>query len=263
MAALLLTLGETPGATAASSHNVGKELKDRYRGQTLILRHFYTGARLRYSSDGALIHGGSVGPWTMDAEVEIKQVKLRKEVIEFQGYRIFQRYDPEAKEFKAFRGTEVTIGIEQPAPASSVDELQPLLTKVFLSTTEKLVDFVPDYWRDFLSGSSKRAVPAWPSGVPPVSGVKAPQPTPPAAIHQPEPSYTEEARKMKCQGTVVLMIVVNTEGKTGGFRIIQPIGCGLDDQAIDAVRTWQFEPATRNGVPVPTRLMVEVSFRLS
>jgi TonB family protein len=262
MAALLLTLGETPGATAASSHNVGKELKDRYRGQTLILRHFYSGAKLTYSSDGALIEGGPAGSWTLDAGVHVKQVKLGESVVEFQGYRLCQRYNPNAKQFKAGRSYKVTIGIELSAPARSFEELQPLLTKVFLSPTEKLTDFVPDYWQHFLSGSSEWTTPSGPSSGPAIHDEKDASVTPPHPVHRPEPPFTEEARKMKYQGTVVLGIIVNAEGKTEGFRIIQPLGCGLDEQAIDTVRKWRFKPGTRNGVPVSVHVIVAVTFRL-
>ncbi len=84
----------------------------------------------------------------------------------------------------------------------------------------------------------------------------------PIPIYKPEPPYSEEARKAKYQGTVVLWIVVDAQGNVNDARVVKPLGLGLDEKAVDTVRTWKFKPALRGGTPVPVRVMVEVSFRL-
>jgi protein TonB len=84
----------------------------------------------------------------------------------------------------------------------------------------------------------------------------------PIPIYKPEPPYSEEARKAKYQGTVVLWIIVDATGNVTDARVVKPLGLGLDEKALDTVRTWKFKPALRNGTPVPVRVMVEVSFRL-
>jgi len=84
----------------------------------------------------------------------------------------------------------------------------------------------------------------------------------PIAIYKPEPAYTEEARRAKYQGTVVLQIVVDAQGNVSDARVVVPLGHGLDEKAVQAVQTWKFKPAMRNGVPVPVRAMLKVSFRL-
>jgi protein TonB len=86
--------------------------------------------------------------------------------------------------------------------------------------------------------------------------------TAPIPIYKPEPPYSEEARKAKYQGTVVLLIIVDTQGSVSDARVVKPLGLGLDEKALDTVRTWKFKPGMRNGVPVPVRVMVEVTFRL-
>jgi TonB family protein len=88
-------------------------------------------------------------------------------------------------------------------------------------------------------------------------GVSAPIP-----IFKPEPPYSEEARKAKYQGTVVLMIVVDAQGNVTDCKVVRPLGLGLDEKATETVRTWKFKPAMRNATPVPVRVIVEVSFRL-
>jgi len=84
----------------------------------------------------------------------------------------------------------------------------------------------------------------------------------PIAIFKPEPPYSEEARKAKWQGTVVLWIIVDAQGNVGDVRVAKPLGLGLDEKAVDTVKTWKFKPAVRGGVPVAVRVAVEVTFRL-
>lgn len=86
--------------------------------------------------------------------------------------------------------------------------------------------------------------------------------TAPIPIYKPEPPYSEEARKAKYQGTVVVLIIVDTQGSVTDARVVKPLGLGLDEKALDTVRTWKFKPGMRNGIPVPVRVMIEVSFRL-
>lgn len=84
----------------------------------------------------------------------------------------------------------------------------------------------------------------------------------PIPIYKPEPPYSEQARKAKYQGTVVLWIVVDAQGNVTDAQVVKPLGMGLDQNAIKTVKTWKFKPAMRNGSPVPVKVMVEVSFRL-
>lgn len=88
-------------------------------------------------------------------------------------------------------------------------------------------------------------------------GVSAPIP-----LYRPEPPYSEEARKAKYQGIVDLWIVVDARGNVSDVRVAKPLGMGLDEKAVETVRTWRFKPGYRNGAPVPVRVMVEVMFRL-
>ncbi len=86
--------------------------------------------------------------------------------------------------------------------------------------------------------------------------------SPPFPTYKPEPPYSEKARMAWSQGTVVLWIVVTAQGDVERAHVVKPLGLGLDQSALRTVRTWKFKPATRNGVPVPVRVMVEISFRL-
>ena len=84
----------------------------------------------------------------------------------------------------------------------------------------------------------------------------------PSPSTSPSPHTNEEARKAKYQGTVVLWIIVDASGGVTDCRVVKPLGLGLDEKAVETVKTWKFKPALKNGTPVPVHVMVEVSFRL-
>ena len=86
--------------------------------------------------------------------------------------------------------------------------------------------------------------------------------SPPVPLYKVEPEYSEEARKAKFQGTVVLEIVIDEHGNPTNFRMLNPLGLGLDEKAIEAVRQWRFRPGMRNGKPVAVVARIDVSFHL-
>ena len=77
-----------------------------------------------------------------------------------------------------------------------------------------------------------------------------------------EPAYSEEARKGRVQGMVVLLVEIDTNGRPRDIRVRQPLGFGLEERAIEAVAHWRFRPAYRNGKPAPCMAEVQVNFRL-
>ena len=79
----------------------------------------------------------------------------------------------------------------------------------------------------------------------------------------PNPEYTEEGRKQKVQGSVLLEVLVGTDGKAARIRLIRGLGLGLDVRAAETVRGWKFVPAhDASGKTVPTRVTIEAIFRL-
>ena len=86
--------------------------------------------------------------------------------------------------------------------------------------------------------------------------------TAPVLVSKAEPGYSQEARTMKFQGTVVLRIVVGEDGVPESISVVRQLGSGLDERAVEAVRQWRFKPGTKDGVPVRVSAQVEVNFRL-
>jgi periplasmic protein TonB len=84
----------------------------------------------------------------------------------------------------------------------------------------------------------------------------------PRAIYAPEPEFSEEARRIKYQGEVTLLATIGTDGRTRDLLVVRSLGMGLDEKALAAVRTWRFEPATKDGRPVVVQMNIIVSFHL-
>ena len=86
--------------------------------------------------------------------------------------------------------------------------------------------------------------------------------SPPSVLSKVEPEYSEEARKAKWQGTVVLQLVVDEHGLPQQMKVTRSLGLGLDQKAIEAVGKWRFKPGMKDGKPVPVIATIEVNFRL-
>jgi len=86
--------------------------------------------------------------------------------------------------------------------------------------------------------------------------------THPKPVYSPDPDFSAEARRKGTQGTVLVWTTVGTDGTVRSACASQPLGDGLEEQAVAAVRTWKFEPAVINGKPTDELLGVEVDFHL-
>jgi len=84
---------------------------------------------------------------------------------------------------------------------------------------------------------------------------------PPFVKMKPAPAYSVEARMAKLEGSVLLALVVGADGRPRDIQVVRTLGLGLDENAVENVRTWQFKPGTKNGAPVEVRVNEEVFFR--
>jgi protein TonB len=90
-----------------------------------------------------------------------------------------------------------------------------------------------------------------------VGGVSAP-----VVLFAPEPQFSEEARRKKVSGNVLVYLQVDVNGRPTHVRVVRGIGLGLDEQAIDAVSHYKFKPAMENGHPVAVEMNVNVDFNI-
>jgi periplasmic protein TonB len=84
----------------------------------------------------------------------------------------------------------------------------------------------------------------------------------PILIYAPDPEFSDEARRAKYQGICVVGLIVDIQGNPQRVHIVRPLGMGLDEKALEAVRQYKFKPAMFKGRPVPVEVDIEVNFRI-
>jgi protein TonB len=84
----------------------------------------------------------------------------------------------------------------------------------------------------------------------------------PVVIYSVEPEFSEEARKAKVAGNVLVKLWVGTDGLPSHVHVIRGVGMGLDEKAVEAVKQYKFKPAMENGKPVLVELNIEVNFQI-
>jgi TonB family protein len=282
----------------AAANELEQHLRDEYQGKTLVLRGFHSGDRLRYDSAGAPGNAGS-GDWTTDGFVLVSEIHVSELRLKIKAKRLSVALGPKGTfEFLADnpkaqkKAPPLQIEAELPQVNPSVEQVDAALSKVFLTGQDSFADLVPDYWKpcipDGLSGKISKcffspefgAIPGFESqgqhdsapsaGAGSVSPVLSDVPlfktghgvSPPRAIFQHEPEFSEPARLAKYQGVVTLGLIVDRDGHPTSIHILSPLGCGLDAKAVEAVGTWRFEPARKDGEPVRVSIAVEVDFHL-
>lgn len=93
--------------------------------------------------------------------------------------------------------------------------------------------------------------------------IRTPPPTQaPKTLLAVDPTFSEEARQLKYQGTLLLNVIVGTDGRPHKVRVARPLGKGLDEMAVKVLPMWRFEPARQQEKAVAAEIRVEVSFNL-
>ena len=142
-----------------------------------------------------------------------------------------------------------------PIPDPTPDEPEPIRLPEEIEVEEDLPE--PDLVFDIPEGPPP-GPPAEPEGPIQVGGdVIAPVKT-----VNPQPQYTEIARKARVQGVVIVQAIIDKQGNVTDVKLLKGLGMGLDQAAMEAMKKWKFEPATLNGKPVSVYYNLTVNFRL-
>ena len=271
------TAGDSRNLSTENPKELEKELESRYKGKVVSLRNFHKGEFLRYAKNGSLIHVIDTGTWTLYGLLEITDiaVKTRERIVQFRGKRRAVLFDSKDRRLEQYRTPlPLRLEIEYGAEGLTLQEIDVALTRMFLTPRETLTNLVPVYWKSYLTkpaaavepvapeftGNSHRSDGANNDGVEPVRVRE--ELLPPKVLSEIKPEYTEEARAARHQGTVILGVVVRKDGSVTDIEIEQPLGLGLDEEAMEAIRLWRFRPGTRNGQPVDIKARMEVTFKL-
>jgi TonB family protein len=155
---------------------------------------------------------------------------------------------------------------DSPQPAANHDprlsyvQLSVALEKIFApSLDDSVISTLPDYWQNYFAtkAGKVRAAALDASVQRPGVNVKAPH-----LLTEIAPDSNEYAQKNNIAGMVLLQTVVGANGRPSQVTIVRPIGFGLDEEAVEAVRNSQFMAGTQDGKPVPVLVNLQVTFRI-
>jgi TonB family protein len=277
--AALLALTLLSIQPAQADQGLEKQVKFDYLEKVLTLRHFYSGEHLKFHPDGTLQGNAPLGSWTVDGQIEVEDIHVRGAQLVIRGRRIHRIFDGQQKPLdqlatvrnapgkeqkdleKDLQHLKVEIQIELPTQNPDEKDVSAAIHAVFLTSSDSMMDIVPAYWLGYfakLEGKPRPAPETKEHAAFRVGGGVSP----PHALYTPDPEYSDEARKAKYMGTVVLFLVVDPSGAPTNVQIVRPLGLGLDEKAVNAVSSWRFRPAERDGQPVSVAINVEVNFHL-
>jgi TonB family protein len=146
------------------------------------------------------------------------------------------------------------------SPAHSAMVMNKALDNIFSKDIDQaMMSHLPDYWQEYFASKSQHRpfMPADASIKVVGDGV-----TPPQVLNSIDPSSNEFAQEFGIAGMEQLRTVVDSTGIPRQIVIARPIGFGLDEKAVEAVKNSHFRPATVNGQPVPVVVDLVVTFRI-
>ncbi len=240
---------------ADDTKDLQKHLQERFLKKVFTIRNFYGGDHLIFDTQGKLIEGDAIvgynGCWT-GAGIDIQKLELKKDRLVLRGPRVIQCYNfqnlDSSVPFRQKKRLEIDIRLD----SAQMNELAitGILEKVFLTRADNLINLVPDSWRaeGFIPGEKEFAQ------------INQKDVTPPKAINALDPEYSEAASRAKLQGMVVLWAGIDEHGNPVEIKILRCLGLGLDEQSVQAVTKWKFEPAQKNGQPIPVQLIITMEF---
>jgi len=278
---LLLTVFALAFAVPVSaSDKLEQTLNRQYKKHIYTLRQPMTAPTQQYDSLGNSPTASALGPWTIYARVEIRKIKLELNRLVVEGQRIGMKFNNHSKSLVPTKlDDKVKLEISLGQPLDSPDQVRTIFSHIFAFSKEDFLASVPEIWRHYLAtnlesypddGGQLLFKPYLPSKV----ADKKPEPqsndifhvgngvTAPKARFTPDPTYSMAARGAKFQGTSILSVIVDKNGAVQNILLARPAGLGLDEESVQAVRTWKFDPAKRNGEPVAVEVSVEVTFNL-
>ncbi len=156
--------------------------------------------------------------------------------------------------------TETYAALAAVSPAHSAMVMNKALDNIFASDIDpRMKSHLPGYWQEYFTSKSQHR-----QYMPSDSGIKVVSEgmTPPKVLNSIDPSSNEFAQKYGIAGMELLRTVVDASGKPQQMAIARPIGFGLDEKAVEAVKNSHFTPATLNGQPVPVVIDLVVTFRI-
>jgi len=277
-AILMFCVAGQISGTAATAQDVEQSLKQQFEGKILVLRHPIQGGSLEYDSDGKVLKGGGEGPWTIYGRIKIDELQLQADKLLLKGTRVDYKLDGRARQLVPLPNEKkhVSVQVSLNGTLQNVTDADAALDHIFAFTRKEVVESAPDFWRSYL----ERYVPTTNGQTTAERDADAKLPsltdeaiaerkkswkstTPPQPVLTLAPFLPHSVRGGKYFDSVVLLMVsVDETGKVGQIQILRPLGEGLDEEAVNAVKKWRFKPAQREGHAVGVEMIIECAFNV-
>jgi TonB family protein len=155
---------------------------------------------------------------------------------------------------------ETNDALKAVSPAHSAMVMNKALNSIFANDIDPvMMSHLPEYWQEYFTSKSQHR-----QYMPKDASIKVVSEgmTPPRVLNSIDPSSNEYAQKYGIAGMELLRTVVDATGVPRQMAIERPIGFGLDEKAVEAIKNSHFRPATLNGQPVPVVVDLVVTFRI-
>ena len=235
---------------AAHADSLKDVLSHKYKHQILALRSPFTaGQDQKFDSAGQSLTAATNSGWLLYGGIYVEKLSLSSDTLRLEGPRAASTDQNGQRTLVRFgKSQQIEIHLDQ--PLKSLDDVDAVMARVFFPGADAAVRAWPEFRRSDDNTSDDQIYHVG-------DGTSPPRPT-----YTPEPEFSEEARHARFQGLVVMKVVVNKTGNIVRIKLARPLGKGLDENAMEKLKSWRFEPAARNGQPVAVEMNIEVSFNL-
>jgi TonB family protein len=239
-------------AATARAESAKDALNHKYKNQILALRSPFTAGDQKFDSAGHPLNAAPTSGWLIYGGIYVEKLNLSSDILRLDGPRAaFTGEKKKGKPVLVRFSKSVRIEIHLDYPLKSLDDAEALMGRVFFLGADAAQHARPEFRRADDTTSDDQIYDFH------QDGVTAPKPT-----YTPEPDFSEEARREKFLGNVILSVVVDKMGNVARIRLEKATEHGLDEHAMEAIKAWRFLPGTRNGEAVAVREPMEVAFNL-
>lgn len=258
-------------AVSAFGDTAKEALEKEYKGRIVQFRQPVCGPEVYFDAAGNISGKAELDSWTICGRLRVEEITEGHGQIVLTGQRLFFVYSPRLQsmvDIDSFYGRSLSketrdeindrrkvivfVRAEIVEPEQALKAIQRIIAK-----EDEFDSLLPETWNDAFSDTRRIDPPLKQTIYKVGNGVKAPK-----LLYNGDPEYTDIARRVKFQGVVLLTVIVGESGSADVIRIHHPLGLGLDEAAVAAVRRWKFQPAEKDGNPVAVQVSIEVSFRL-
>lgn len=264
--ALTLLLGGFALAVGAEFPTTDQEaLRTQYVNKVLIFRKSYRMLdRLEVKADGTVAGKPRSGYWSMDGACQVKGLEFRKDAVILKCTKLWANlkddgqlhYFPVSAALKGKTDypEKMDVVFRTAAAGESVAQMNERVNKIFLSEQEPKLAATPAPISAYIQKLSIQP------DIDPAAGSGF-DGTPPKPVSTPMPDLSREAQLVGQAGKESFVLLVDEQGKASVLAFTRLLQYGLEETTIDAVRDWKFQPAVKDGKPIPVRIAMDIEYK--